>query len=993
MGAALSAHDEIVRSAIEASTGNWVKHTGDGVLAVFSDVSNAVNAAVEIQRSLKDLDEMRVRIGLHTGEAERRGDDYFGLTVSAAARVMDAGHGGQVLVSEVAKAGLDSSLDEDLALMDLGVHRLRDLGEPQRLYQVSGPGLDEDFPPLRTLDLVDHNLPVQLTSFVGREEALAEVKDLVSSHRLVTLTGVGGAGKTRLSLQAAAEMIDDFPDGVRLVQLAQVSDPDAVPVALAAAVGVRHERGSAEGVVKRLVDYLRDMEMLVVVDNCEHVLGAAASLISTLLSDTRNVSVLASSREGLSLHGERIWQVPSLDTSSNEVQSECSRLFMDRASAVAPQLAWNDQTKTHIDRICELLDGIPLAVELAAARTRVLSLSQIVERLEDRFRLLTGGSRGALPRQQTLEATVDWSYQLLSEAERNLFDRTSVFVGGFTIEAAEASCTDEQIDVADVLDLLTGLVDKSMVVAEHGDAGVVRYRLLETLRQYGLRRLAEEDEIGVWKTRHLKYFVIELEERGILNWISTDNLPFYAAEQGNLAAAIDWARIESVEGVPLLATALSELHFSTLGDPEESLTFIDEALASGEADVRLTLRMRGHRLRLLASLGRVDEFEADWRDLHTELDGVGDEEAVWCLARAAGVYGSDPQLDASTAVPLAREAVRRSVDLAPKARYVVQMILGWVLIWTNADFGEISTAFRTAVDLAKEEGDPQRVEAALAGSVEAARTADQRDGTHLASDLEDDLLDEWNEGGRSTHDHWIVWVAIRRGMWDLAEEELSVLDVELKGQRRWMVLMPRAALRWMQGRYEEAEEDLDAMMKFGQARRWHHDYYPTRAEVAAARGDLGATQQWVQRHCDFPLDPAEELMRLGTMRALVMAYVDAGEVEAAKSELAEMREISKSHTQLRGPIVQTGSEEFYLAAAEAELTRVHGPEPEAWARAEGLSFWGYWTLYCGVRKLEAQVANGENVTDEIAKTREEVTSLGAGGLVSLLDEFSSNSRD
>lgn len=986
MAEALSTHDEIIRSAIEAHTGHWVKHTGDGVLAVFNQASTAVDAATQIQGSLGDLQQIRVRIGLHSGEAERRGDDYFGLAVSAAARVMDAAHGGQVLISEATRAVLEPSVQRDIEFMDLGAHRLKDLGEPQHLYQVCAPGLERDFPPIRTLDAVDHNLPVQLTSFVGREKELSELIDLVSSHRLVTLTGVGGVGKTRLSLQAAAQMIDRFDDGVRLVELAPVSDPDAVPVAVAAALGVRHEQGAPAGVVDRLVDHLHDREVLIVMDNCEHVIGSAASLIATILSNSSDVKVLASSREGLSISGERIWQVPSLNLSNEAGQSEASRLFTERASAVAPQLEWNEQTQPQIGRICELLDGIPLATELAAARTRVLSLEQISDRLEDRFRLLTGGSRSALPRQQTLEATVDWSYQLLAEAERSLFIRLSVFVGGFTLEAAEAVCTDEEVDAISVLDLLTGLVDKSMVVAEQGEAGVSRYRLLETLRQYGLRRLVDGDEIGGWKSRHLVYFVGQVETRGLLNWNFKDNLPWYLAEQGNLAAALDWAPTESPDAVCVLATALSELHFFSFGDPEESLTLVDEALASADADDRLTLRLRGQRLRLLQPLGRLDEFEAEWRDLQTELDEVEDEDAAWCLVHAAQVYASDPELDASEALPLAREAAGRSEKLDAKARYTIQLTLGLVLMWSNAHVDDISPIFRSAADIAREQNDRERLQAALAWLLVPTMTADQREATDRTTAVEDELLEAWNESGRS-REPWVVWVAIRRGMWDLAEEEMALQEIELRGVRRWELLMPRAALGWMQGRYEEAEEDLDAMAKHGQFRRWHHDYYPTRAEVAASRGDVDATQEWVHRHFEFPLKPVEEIMRIGTLRALVMAQVDAGDAGAATSTLTQIREISKQHPEPRIPLVQMGSDRFYVAASEAEFTRITGPDPGAWARAEELAFWVYWTLYCRVRKLEAHVAKGDDVSDEVVKVRNEAETLGARGLVSMSDSL------
>jgi predicted ATPase/class 3 adenylate cyclase len=748
MSEALTRHDAILRASIESSGGQWVKHTGDGVFAVFGNASDAVTAAIDIQRAIhRDFEgSLRVRIGLHTGEAERRGDDVFGLAVSTAARIMDVGHGGQIMVSEATRAVLGSGPQDEFELLDLGTHRLKDLSETQRLYQVIAPGLDSDFPALRTLEAVDHNLPLQLTSFVGRERELEEVADLVRTHRLVTVTGVGGAGKTRLTLQVAAELAETFPEGAWLVELAVVNDPDGVAAAFAAALGVRHEKGGAVGVLDRLVDHLRGRELLLVVDNCEHVLGATGSLLQVILSAAPDVTVLASSREGLGIAGERLWQLPSLDVGAG-VESEASRLFMDRAETGGSRLEWNEETRRHVVRICELLDGIPLAIELAAARTRVLSPEQISLRLSDRFRLLTGGARSALPRQQTMEAAVDWSYQLLSETERRLFSRLAVFVGGFSLEAVEAVCADDDVEESEILDLLAALVDKSMVLVDRTASGASRYRLLETLRQFGLRRLLDQGEMEIWKARHLDYHVELLEDRYCIGWHVQTHLPWYAVEHGNLSAALEWASSDSGHAVQLLASALTLHQYFNLGDPDAALQLSQVAIGAVDGS-GLALRLGALQLFMLERLGRIEDLRAAWERLEPHVSDAEDADAAWCLVRASSVHAWDPELDVTRAMALAREAVRRSEGLGPEARFSTQMSLAIALSWSDVHPGEILPIHRTAIDLAKQLGDPARVMFGLTSLIMTTMTLDEREGTDLTTAVEDELLSTWEGDGQ-----------------------------------------------------------------------------------------------------------------------------------------------------------------------------------------------------------------------------------------------------
>ena len=453
MRAALVLHDEVLRSAIEAHGGWLFKHTGDGVCAAFGSARAAIDAAVEAQQTLG----LPVRMGIATGEAERRGEDYFGPVLNRTARVMAAGHGGQILVA-ASTAAVVSGVD----LVDLGEHRLRDLSGVEHLYQVRAEGLRVEFPPLRTLDAVPGNLPVQTTSFVGREMAVKELAEQVRAHRLVTLTGVGGVGKTRLAVQVAAELTGEFSDGVWLIELAPVGDPAAVPDAVAAALGVTPQAGLT--VTDSIVQALSGRRLLLVLDNCEHVLGAAGDLVETILTRTATVTVMATSREGLRLPAEQLWPVPSLDIAGG-VNSAAVELFVERARAVKPDFAPGAAVEAEaVAEICRRVDGIALAIELAAARMVSMSAQDVRDRLGDRFRLLSGSRRG-LERHQTLRNTVQWSYDLLDDDERAVLGCCSVFAGGFDLAAATHLCGDGS-DEYTVLDRLDSLVRKSLVTAE-----------------------------------------------------------------------------------------------------------------------------------------------------------------------------------------------------------------------------------------------------------------------------------------------------------------------------------------------------------------------------------------------------------------------------------------------------------------------------------------------------------------------------------------------
>src|SRR5438270_5182938 len=537
--ALLATHYELMRGAFAANGGQEVGTRGDALFVAFEQASAAVAGAAAAQLALAahewpDDCEVRVRMGLHTGEAEVVDGDYVGVAVHAAARICSAAHGGQVLASEVTRAIAESELAGDTSFVDLGRHRLKDLDEPVGLGQVVHAGLVREFPRLR-LDAVPGNLPKQVTSFVGRDSELREAAaHLTAGRRLVTFSGSGGSGKTRLALQVAAEVVDRFPDGAWLVELASVSEEAQLPHVLTTTLGVREESG--RHLEATLAEALAPKRLLLILDNCEHVLTAGAELTDLLLQACRGVQVMATSQEALGLPGEVVMRVPPM------APAEGVELFVDRARLRNRAFAVTDDNRTTVADICRRLDGIPLAIELAAARVNVLTPAQILDRSGDQFRLLTGGDRTAVPRQQTLRAAVDWSHELLTKDERTLLRRLAVFSGGWTLEGAEAVAAGDGLDALDVLDLLDHLVARNLVVVEEQD-GAARYRLLGSIRQYAQEQLVDAGEVVEDRRRHLEFFA-EQVRRGAIQLTGPDQaagLAPLALEYDNIRAALDWA--------------------------------------------------------------------------------------------------------------------------------------------------------------------------------------------------------------------------------------------------------------------------------------------------------------------------------------------------------------------------------------------------------------------------------------------------------------------
>jgi predicted ATPase/class 3 adenylate cyclase len=640
---ALARHDALLHEILTRFGGYVFKTIGDAFCAAFSRVSDAVAAAVAGQQVLTssggDSFPLPVRMAIHCGTAEERGGDYFGPVVNRTARLLAIGHGGQVLLSAAAQELVRDELPAGVSLRELGQHGLRDLQRPEQVFQLCHPDLRNGFPPLRSLNTLLHNLPQQVNRFVGRERELAEVQHLLrEGTRLLTITGPGGTGKTRLALQIAAELLDTQPDGVWFVELASLTDTQMVPQAALAALGLREEAGRAP--LQSLLEHVSGKHLLLILDNCEHLLDACAELAGRLLRSCRSVTILATSREALNTAGETIYPlapfaVPDprrLEEIEALGQYEAVRLFLDRAVAAVPSFRLDKQNAPAVAEVCYHLDGIPLALELAAARLRVLSVERLAERLQDRFRLLTGGSRTELPHHQTLRALFDWSHDLLSPAERAFLRRLSVFSGGWTLEAAEAICVDPQLPEQDVLDLLTSLVEKSLVLRDpSGD----RYTVLETVRQYAREKLGAAGEAQQFLAAHAHYFLYALEHR--------EERPFRIdVEMDNLRAALDGCIQRGDAGTGLrLAAALIDF-WMTRGSLREGQAWMERLLQvpGGENE-----RLRARVLVGAATLAGMQEDVGAARRLAAE--GLA-------LARSLG----DPSLIARALRPVGYRALR-----------------------------------------------------------------------------------------------------------------------------------------------------------------------------------------------------------------------------------------------------------------------------------------------------------------------------------------------
>ncbi len=742
---------------------------GDSFVLAFARASDAMACALDLQRAA--LTPIRLRIGVHTGDVQLRDEgNYIGPTINRTARLRDLAHGGQTVLSGVTEAIVVDQLPDHAWLIDLGSHELRGLPRPERVLQLCHPDIRNEFPPLRTSKATGaQHLPVQMTSFIGREAQIVEVRGMLAGNRLVTLTGAGGSGKTRLAIQAARE----FGDDARYVDLAPITDPELVAVTMARALGLpdQPDRSAMDTIVR----YLSERQLLIVLDNCEHLLDASAAVIRAVLASCPRVTALTTSREPIGVAGELTWRVPSLSLADEAVE-----LFTDRARLVRQDFGITDGNAAAVSEICRRLDGMPLAIELAAARVRALSIAEILDSLHDRFRLLTGGSRAAVRRQQTLRASVDWSHGLLTEPERVVFRRLAVFMGGFDLEAARAVAGDGDVERHQVLDLLTLLVDKSLVVAEEA-GGRTRYRLLETVRQYGLEKLGESSEADAVRTRHQEHFTataLELE-----NTTRADHEHLLACAElniDNLRSAFTWGRERGdSDGALRLASALSPFWLAR-GHQKEAFAWFDAAADERTrrgSDVAPAVRVRAVADRAL-------------------LDG-------WALSP-----GSVDEVD--QALALAREL--EDPGLLVRALVARCVVAGF-------DNASARPYFREAYELARAIGDGWRLGqlltmrayvATLAGDPVAARAAAE-EGRAVADATRDGLSSRACRG-------WLSWAYLGTGELQTAASQLREVFAEAEDthDRNWQFasLLPLILAMAYQGDERGCRVTADVAAKF-----------------------------------------------------------------------------------------------------------------------------------------------------------------------------------
>jgi predicted ATPase/class 3 adenylate cyclase len=781
-------HHAILREAIESHNGYIFQIIGDAFCAAFHTAGDALRAAVKSQIDL-DAENwndapIKVRMGIHTGKAEvqEKGEYHGFLTMSRVQRLLSASHGGQVLLSLATEELIRDELPENVSLCDMGEKRLKDLTRSEHIHQLVISNLPAEFPPLKTLDAYRHNLPAQMTSFIGREKEMAEIAQAIREHRLVTLTGVGGTGKTRLALQVAANLLDQFPDGVWFVELAPVSDPELIPQTILATFGISEQQGRT--ILQILTDYFGERSLLIVLDNCEHLIDASAKLADSLLNKAHSLKFLVTSREALGVKGEATWHVPSLSlpdlkhlpSIENLTQYEAVRLFIERAILVQPNFTVTNDNASFVAQICTRLDGIPLAIELATSRVKALSVEQISKRLDDRFHLLTGGARTSLPRQQTLRATIDWSYNLLSNQEKTLFRRLAVFVSGWRLEAAEIVCGGEGIESEQILDLLSQLVNKSLVTVENvGDES--RYHRLETIRQYAREKLLDSGESETIRDRHLQFF-LKLAEVAKPYLDRSDAVEWHdriEADHDNLRLALDWTQHSehNAESGLRLADALSGF-WTTRGYLVEGRERSLSALNHARSFERTALYAN-----VLQNAAWIANFQGDFpgaRSLGNRSLAIyrelGDKLGISYALQTLGAVAADNK-DYALAERTLQEAFQNRRDFTDVSITNLLTTMGWAAFGLG-DYALARKRLNEALTLSLTEGRRGRTSLVLGGLAEV----DLREGRYeSASKLIEESLTIRREIGDKGQigvalGVW-AWIAVLQQDWDSAFSRLK----------------------------------------------------------------------------------------------------------------------------------------------------------------------------------------------------------------------------
>jgi len=911
MAEAVARHYEILDTAIGAADGVRPVEQGEGdsVVAAFTRATDAVRAAVNAQLALvtevwPDGGTLEVRMAVHTGEVTLRDEgNYFGPALNRCARLRAVAHGGQIVCSRASAELAADDLPGEVMLVDLGVHRLRDLGRPEAVFQVCHPGLPETFPPLRSLDASPNNLPVQLTSFIGRARELGQLKRLLAEHRLVTLTGAGGAGKTRLAAQVSAEIVAGYPDGAWWVDLAPLASTDLLAETVLGVLGIHDAPGRPAE--QRLSAHLAGRSLLLVLDNCEHVLATAAGLTEAALRAAPGVAVLATSREPLGVPGEVAWRVPplSLPDPGTPVETEALgsyeavRLFVDRALQARPNFGVTNETAPVVAEICTRLDGIPLAVELAAARVRLLSPAQILAGLEDRFRLLTGGARGVVARQQTLEASVEWSHDLLSDEERVLFRRLGVFAGGFDLNAAETVCSGAGGPESHrVLDLLDSVVAKSLVVMDEGNTGVSRFRLLETIRQFANLQLRRAGEMEMQRDAHLRFYATAAAEaEASLLSVSPAVLERASADQDNYRAALEWALAGGDADVALgLARALGCILVHR-GRHREARDWAERALALGESSPLARSRARW-------VLGWAQWFQCDF-------EGV-----------------------AVTAAEGLAEA-KESGDIAAIGR--AYQVCSWIQMYT--DPAECRVSLREGLAVSEGAGDTFAVvDHCVISAALAVVADDHREAT--------DWLERGRSGAEALGNHWLLaevslveaMSALRLGQLararhaaqrgvtlaaGLGDSSVEALCASILAQAEVAAGDPDGALSLLEGPIRGAEEAGSGIALVY--------LVSAQAQAAAAWGDPDAGRR-LDRAVRLAAEVGDPYQIPASALTAARHHVRAGDFERASGYLDQASDVGAI---LGSPWVEAGVLEgrAHLAAARDELDRAEDLHHQALA--------------------------------------------------------------
>ena len=832
MQVAFARHEAILRQVITEQGGYAYKMIGDAFQVAFDTASKGLSAALSAQQRLQaepwGETPIRVRMALHTGVTEERGDDYVGPALNRLGRLLSAGYGGQVLLTQATCDLVWDDLPSGVSLRDLGEHRFKDLTRAEHVYQLVTPDLLTDFPPLKSLDTFPNNLPIQLTSFIGRETEIEAIKQLVGTDRvrLLTLTGAGGTGKTRLALQVAADLLETFKDGVWLVELAPLADPDLVPPTVAAVLKVREL--PSQPVMRALSEYLQVKQLLLILDNCEHVVEACGNLVSALLQTCPNLHILATSREILGTKGELPYRVPSLSTPDIRPmppfeqlsQSEAVRLFAERASLAAPGFSLVPANAPVITRICHRLDGIPLAIELAVARLRHLSVEQIASRLDDSFRLLTGGSRTVLPRHQTLKALIDWSFNLLSKAERTLLLQLSVFAGGWRLEAAEKVCSSKQ-----VFELLAQLVDKSLVLAAQAQdssraGNEMRYRMLETIRQYAHERLLEASWGEAVRDRHLDYF-LELARQAEPNLRARDQIIWLdrlEEELDNLRLALEWSLAKRcLDGLSLGAALMWFWHIRGYGsegiDRLQLLLEAENKAQGNQPRIPACGLQRAHALNALSFLlshqYKLDRAKAAAEEslvIFKEL-GQTDQRGM----AAAWLYLGLNTSDSSQSLSLCRESL--TIFRKLNDQFNISECLQDIGVYqqSHGEFSEARKSFEESLALRRELGD---------------------------------------QDGMGTILRFIGVIAISQGdndqAWDMYDQALACFRAVNNVQMITLAIFNLAWASWFKGDYDQAARLWEEVIGIGQEqgiRQTVGSAYHVLGYVAWSIGDYALAQK------------------------------------------------------------------------------------------------------------------------------------------------------